>query len=98
MRVSEMERELLGWRVWPGLSQGDSGWDMEVVPGQESKVTKGFKKEAGDYWRCGMRQPRKGRSPGSELGPQRGQERPRHTLGLCCQLTGASNLPRADLK
>lgn len=32
--VSEMGRELLGWRVWPGLSQGDSGWDMVVMPGQ----------------------------------------------------------------
>lgn len=30
-------KERIGWRVWLGLSQGDSGWDMGIMPGQEFK-------------------------------------------------------------
>lgn len=34
-----MGRELEGWRVWPGLSQSNSGWNMKFMPGRKSRRT-----------------------------------------------------------
>lgn len=59
-----MEKEMAGWRVSPGMSQGDGGWDMEVMPGQGSNMTKGVQE--------GSRDPLARRTEASKERPEHG--------------------------